>query len=341
MYSFIPAAPAASESDYPMFKKLRVGLIALGLAFLYYILFQAFYNMEVYRTPYPCPSLSVLAEDVARNFAGIFCAVLYNYIIVFWLPASLSITRKIWRDACLSYALMSGLNLLYTLFGVRVDWPGTIFNNTILLLGFLTAYYVMHFRAELTRSEQRRRREMEYRYQALKAHINPHFLFNSLNILHSLIDVDPEKAREFTVAISDLYRYILANQEKSEVPLESELEFLASYRDVLKIRYPEGFDIEVEGAGEARGHTLVPFTLQLLIENVTKHNVISTAHPMRVQVRLEGQYLTVSNPVRPKATSHSSALGLRFLRELYKNHGKEFVVINDSRSFTAIVSYLS
>lgn len=329
------------EYEWPMLRKLRVGAIAIGLAFLYYVLFQAFYNMEVYNTPYPYDSLSVMAGAVCRNFTGIFIAALYNYFIVFWLPAMRTISRKMVRDVCLSYAVMAATNLLYSLFGVVVDWAGTIFNNTILLLGMLTAYYVMHFRSEVTRSEQRKRRETEFRYQALKAHINPHFLFNSLNILHSLIEIDPEKAQDFSVAIAELYRYILANQEKPSVPLDSELDFLNRYCDVLKMRYPKGFDIEVSGTEHSAHHTLIPFTLQLLIENVTKHNVISTAHPMRVEVQLHDQYLAVSNPIQPKATGQSSAFGLRYLHELYNNHDREFTVINDGSTFTAIVSYLS
>lgn len=336
-----PLLDVPQNAQKEMLRSLKTGLIAFGCVVVYYVMFQTCYNMQTYHTLCPNETVEEMVCDVSRNFLGVFSIALLNYLIVLWLPSRSSTAVKIVRDVALSYTAMSVYNVCATLLGATIDWFGTIFNNTILLLGFETVYYVIHFRAEVSRSESRRRRELEYRYQAMKAHINPHFLFNSLNILYSLIDTKPEQAQKFTIALSNLYRYILSNQEKPEVALRSEFEFLSLYLDVLRLKYPRELTVRIDGLEAAEGHTIVPFTLQLLIENVTKHNVISSISPMEVSITVGPDKTTVSNPIHLKATRAKSEQGLRLLKQLYGNYGKEFGTTNDGHTFTATIPYLA
>ena len=181
---------------------------------------------------------------------------------------------------------------------------------------------------------------LQYQYDALKAQVNPHFLFNSLTILYSLIDIDKEKSLQFTMSLSQTYRYILSHQDDREVPLKDEIGFLRSFANVLVIRYNESFKVEIYGEENIGDHIVIPYCLQLLLENVIKHNVINEKNPMCVKVEIDDCGVTMKNPIRLRQTLTSTKIGLAYIEKMYALYGKRFEYNEDNKIFTAKIPYL-
>lgn len=178
--------------------------------------------------------------------------------------------------------------------------------------------YAVNIRREL--GTQRERRHLaEYRYMALKNQVNPHFLFNSLNILDSIVqEGDREEASRYIHKLAGIYRYMLQHDGEKLVRLSEEVTFVTMYCDLLRIRFPEGFSVESDIAPEDLSRRIVPCTLQLLMENVTKHNAISPENPIHVRVHTGDGFLTMENNRIPKASPPvSTGLGLPYIRKQY------------------------
>ena len=137
--------------------------------------------------------------------------------------------------------------------------------------------------------------------QLLKAQINPHFLFNNLNVLSSLIKKDTDAADEFITRFSKLYRYLLKSKNKDFVSLSEELDFLNDYVFLLKKRFGDAYQINQNlGKGEEFNYSILPASLQGLIENAVKHNEGFHAAPLKIEMNIEGDFLVVKNEIRPK-----------------------------------------
>lgn len=155
------------------------------------------------------------------------------------------------------------------------------------------------------------------RYIALQNQLNPHFLFNSLNTLIAEIEYDPKNAVNFTRNLSDVYRYVLQCQHKPLVSLHEELEFMQAYIFLHKVRLGDYILMDNQIGKEYMETMLPPLTLQLLIENVIKHNSISSGKPVRITLRINSQHLVVSNTVHLKKTRIPSGTGLQNLANRY------------------------
>lgn len=202
------------------------------------------------------------------------------------------------------------------------------------------AYYVSNYRRTVMEKEINHRQMIQYQYDALRAQVNPHFLFNSLNILYSLIDVDVEKSRSFVMSLSQMYRYIVQHHGCQRVALAEELDFLKAYVEVLKMRYHNCFEVVIVGEEYVGCHKVIPYCMQLLMENVTKHNVIQTNLPMVVCLTISQSGFTMSNPIHPKREQTPSGIGLQYIAKLYRHQGLQFCCQNDGNVFTASVPYL-
>lgn len=193
--------------------------------------------------------------------------------------------------------------------------------------------YAVNIRQEL--STQRERRHLaEYRYMALKNQVNPHFLFNSLNILDSIVqEGDQDGASRYIHKLAGVYRYMLQHDGEKLVRLSEEIQFVTRYYELLKIRFPEGFSVRQEILPEDQGRMIVPCTLQLLLENVTKHNAISPDDPVLIQVRTDGKYLEMENNRIPKASPASSTgMGLPYLRRQYMDLCGQDITVGQTES---------
>ncbi|MBR6882567.1 MAG: histidine kinase [Bacteroidales bacterium] len=202
--------------------------------------------------------------------------------------------------------------------------------------------YAVNTRTELV-TQRERRHQAEFRYMALKNQVNPHFLFNSLNILDSIIQEEPrETASRYVHKLSGIYRYMLQHDGSRLVRLSEEDTFVTMYYDLLKVRFPEGFTVEKNIREEDLGRMIVPCTLQLLLENVTKHNAISADSPIRISVRTADGFLEMENNRVPKASPASSTgLGLKYIRQQYLDlSGKEIEVDETEKTFRVRIPLL-
>lgn len=137
-------------------------------------------------------------------------------------------------------------------------------------------------------------------FESLKNQIDPHFLFNSLNVLSSLIEENPDNAQRFTTSLSKIYRYVLEQKDKELVSVEEELTFAKTYMNLLKMRFENSISYELPSEFENPDAKVVPLSLQLLLENTIKHNVASEQKPLHIKIYIENNYLIVENNLQKK-----------------------------------------
>jgi len=138
------------------------------------------------------------------------------------------------------------------------------------------------------------------KFESLKNQIDPHFLFNSLNVLSSLIEENPENAQKFTTSLSKVYRYVLEQKDKELISVEDELSFAKTYMNLLKMRFENSLFYELPTSISNPEAKVVPLSLQLLLENTVKHNVVSEQHPLHIRIFEENDYLVIQNDLRKK-----------------------------------------
>ena len=188
--------------------------------------------------------------------------------------------------------------------------------------------------------DREKARLAQYRYMNLSQQVNPHFLFNSLNILDCLVcEQKTDQASTYIHKLAAIYRYLLRNEEERLVKLRDEMDFVDQYVDLLKVRFPEGLDIQIDIPADRLNRRVVPCSVQLLIENATKHNAVSPDKPLQIMVRCEGDCVVVSNTLNPKISSGpSTGLGLKYLREQYQDvAGKTPVVRMGENEYTVVI----
>lgn len=310
----------------------------------YYLWFQMFYNLMRFGSVFPYADIKDMTKGVLLNFIPIACTFILNILIVLRFVKIRNLKAKISVDLMLSVLGSLAVDWLYLgIIGqfrdAKIDWAGTILNDIIILLGVEMVYYFRHLSKSRQETEDARRQALQYQYDALVAQVNPHFLFNSLNLLHSLVSIDTDKSKIFIQELAIMYRYIMAKQNCDRVKVGEELVFLESYISVLRMRYNNKFEVNILEAPSPEKE-IIPFTMQLLIENVTKHNVISSKCPMVVSITSDAEGITVSNPIHPRASDSPGKMGLRYLYKLYSANGKTFSVNNDGHTFIARVPYL-
>ncbi|HEY9114426.1 MAG TPA: histidine kinase [Bacteroidales bacterium] len=158
----------------------------------------------------------------------------------------------------------------------------------------------------------------QIKFEVLKSQINPHFMFNSLNVLSGLINKDVKKAQQFIDEFSMIYRYVLETIEQPVATLEKELEFMRSYLFLQQIRYGENLTYSVNISAELLKMYLPPLSLQVVLENAMKHNIINESKPLHIEINSEKDILVVKNNIQPKISKGiSTGLGLKNLVKRY------------------------
>jgi sensor histidine kinase YesM len=183
--------------------------------------------------------------------------------------------------------------------------PVTILISFVISLIFTAIGFFFAWKNSVIRAEKLKVEMMAYKYESLRNQINPHFLFNSLNVLSDLVYDDQAMAVKFIRQMSDLFRYVLDSRDKELVPLKDELDFISSFTFLLKTRFEEKLIIEIDVQANPEEY-IVPMTLQLLIENAVKHNEVSEAFPLLISIRKNNDYLEVENELRPKNVGDDS-----------------------------------
>jgi two-component system, LytTR family, sensor kinase len=191
--------------------------------------------------------------------------------------------------------------------------------------------FFVNWRKSVIMQEQMKREQLALQYETLKSQVNPHFLFNSLNAVTSLISTDPDKAIQFVKKLSEVFRYVLEQKDNELTTLDAELDFLESYIFLQKIRFGENLMVNINV--QERNRYIIPLSLQMLIENAIKHNVVSKEFPLTIHINSKnGKYLAVNNNLRKKPAIGSSNLGLENIRSRYGFFTTNPVVVTETEN---------
>jgi hypothetical protein len=193
---------------------------------------------------------------------------------------------------------------------------------------YMSVEFFTFWKKTLIEKEELKRTNLSAEFEALKNQVNPHFLFNSLNTLSSLIDENPKQANEFVQKLSGVYRYVLTHRDKETVLLKDEIEFIEAYIFLNKIRFGINLNTNINVNADCLGFHIPTLTIQMLVENAIKHNVISQQKPLYINISCNDKYLKVENNLQPKITqSESNGIGLNNIIERYKYLCTDEVII--------------
>jgi hypothetical protein len=203
--------------------------------------------------------------------------------------------------------------------------------------------FLLQYREAIVEQEALKRAHLATRYESLQNQVNPHFLFNSFNVLSNLMHKDVGQADEFLQRMTRVYRYVLESQTKEAVPLDEELRMLRNYLYLLEVRFGEGLEVSLDLTPDPSEY-LAPQSLQMLVENAVKHNVVSRKRPLHIHiVRAGDDRVEVRNNRQPKDQSpHSLGVGLANIRDRYHLlAGREVIIREEPDIFSVSLPILN
>ena len=279
-----------------------------------------------YIVDYLNTKISWVEKPITRITVGMVCMMAYT---IFTFGAVI-VLFKWWN---------SNSELLDLIRNIRFqDFIIAILITLIISMFFHGRAFYINWKEALFKVEKLKNESLKSQYESLRNQVNPHFLFNSLNVLSELVYEDQGKAVEFIRKMSDVYRYVLEHKDQEMVPLDVELAFLTSYGFLQKIRFGDNFDLSIEKNGEGM---VPPLALQMLVENAIKHNVVSSAKPLRVEIVISDDTVMVRNNVQEKLTKDSTGIGLSNLKARYQYlSDQEVVISNDQKTFEVTLPLL-
>ncbi len=207
---------------------------------------------------------------------------------------------------------------------------------------FLIVYYYDKSHRKALNVEIVKKQKARFQYNQLKQQLNPHFLFNSLNVLDYLVYVDAQRASDFVRKLAGIYRYILNKEQDMLVPLRDELDFSMAYIDLLKERFDKGLEVQLEVAEEYLEKRIVPCGLQLLVENATKHNIISPETPLYMHIFIENGHIVMRNNLQARMrTYESTGVGLSNISGQYQSaFNKKITILKTDKDFIVKIPLL-
>lgn len=245
-----------------------------------------------------------------------------------------------------STLVIFSVNWFWFVFLLDSEWSNfwtynkaTIISEYIVFVIIAAIIYAISFfrvwRDEVQQKEKVKREALSLQYKVLQDQINPHFLFNSLNVLGSLIDIDTEKAKDFTRELSEFYRDMLHFKNQDIISLKDEIDFVRKYLYLQQIRFGDALQVDIIANEKVEGK-VIPLSLQSLVENAIKHNEISRANPLKIVIAISDDYeLVVENNLQPKPVlEKSSKTGLKNLAGRYEYlTGKEMIITKNNHYF--------
>ncbi|XLS28002.1 2TM domain-containing protein [Flavobacteriaceae bacterium M23B6Z8] len=190
--------------------------------------------------------------------------------------------------------------------------------TTVITIFFHAAYFYRELQKKKIKEQKIIAGTASAQFDALKNQLDPHFLFNSLNVLTSLIEEDPQAAQKFTTSLSKVYRYVLEQKNKELVTVQEEIDFARLYVRLLKMRFEDSIIFEMPEQLSNPEAKVVPLSLQLLLENAVKHNVVTPSAPLKVAIREENGNLVIENNLQPKQVLRkSTGVGLMNIKQRY------------------------
>ncbi len=233
-----------------------------------------------------------------------------------------------------SCALNSRENIIFLIISITI---------TLLVNSIFAAIGFFHFwRTTIKEKEELKREGLAAEFETLKSQINPHFLFNSLNTLTSLIEENPQQATNFVQKLSGVYRYVLTQKDKELVSLKDEIQFIESYIYLNQIRFGKNLQTSFAIDTGLLDKKIVTLSLQMLVENTIKHNVISADKPLTIKIETKNDTLIVTNNLQPKQTMNdSNGIGLNNIVHRYSLlTSREVEITNDGIIFSVALPLL-
>ena len=228
----------------------------------------------------------------------------------------------------------------FNTFMAKESWQGYSFGLWI-TLSIVSVFHVIYFYNRYQKNKIKEQKVIagaaSAKFDALKNQLDPHFLFNSLNVLTSLIEENPDNAQRFTTSLSKVYRYVLEQKNKELVTVDEELDFAKTYMSLLKMRFEDSIIFEIPDKASNPESKVVPLSLQLLLENAVKHNMVTTSKPLHIKIYEDGNHLVVMNNLQPKQiVKKSSGVGLENIKQRYKLLTERKVYINQREKDFAV-----
>jgi two-component system, LytTR family, sensor kinase len=203
--------------------------------------------------------------------------------------------------------------------------------------GFVGYHYFQEWKNTLLKAEKLEKEKSQVQFDNLKNQLNPHFLFNSLTSLNSLIFENQELASQFLQQLAKVFRYLLQNKDKELVTLKTELDFIRNYIFLLETRFHNTLKINLQIPDNQLDRKIVPVTTQILIENAIKHNIIGEGKPLQIDILLENDFLIIKNNIqKKKLVETSNKQGLENLKNLYTFLSKQTIEIQEDSHYFAV-----
>ena len=267
--------------------------------------------------------LSWTENTRARTILGILSAVIINFIVVYCCNY-------------INYVMIQKVSTQEEFLSGKYNFTNWFFVNFALMIAaFLHAKGFMEELKKTSKKEVVQQKlianSANAQFESLKNQLDPHFLFNSLNVLSALIDENPDQAQKFTSSMSKIYRYVLEQKDKELVTVLDEIEFAKTYCNLLKTRFEDSVDFEFDVLKEDEQKLVVPLSLQLLLENCIKHNFATSSKPLIIKVYSEGSYLSVKNNLQKREQLKESAgIGLSNIVQRYSLLTDQNVFVEES-----------
>ncbi|MDW3196846.1 MAG: histidine kinase [Cytophagales bacterium] len=260
-----------------------------------------------------------------KNLGGRFIVGIIGSLILIWALVVMPFQIFVSDD----YETLVKLDIILLLI--------TLIYNVI----YFAVYSYYQFSTAQLQFVENERRQMALQLDALRSQLSPHFLFNCLNTISSLLYKDLNKAEDFIRQLATTYQFTLDTQKQPIIPLEKELDFVRAYKYLLNVRFENLVQIKIELSDRALNTVIPPMTIQLLVENAVKHNVISKDNQLRIHVYNSGNWLVISNNKTKKpAKTTSFRIGLENIKNRYMLLNKKDIQVKDEEEFSILLPLL-
>ena len=332
---------------FPNERKLRItGLIS------FFAIFYVFYQLLIFFYGYEHVGLLLLKTLLVSAFFAVTLWEPARWIILEarkkWSADKNNFIRKIVLTfTLLPYAAIIGLvrTVLEDRFVWSLPWKEPSFylpmmGSNLLFVLVEVALYESYFFVQKWHNSEMEAKELkklnvQMQFDSLKVQIQPHFLFNTLNALVGLIEIDQKRAVKFTKELAYVYRYLLAAHDTKLISLRQEFSFMEAYFYLIKTRYPDGLHIDIQfNREDLKKYLVPPLSLQMLIENAIKHNIITRAKPLSITMSLDNVRgsMTVSNNLQRKNEETKNGTGLKLLQKKFELNNMQGLQIQETGS---------
>ncbi|MDD4739639.1 MAG: sensor histidine kinase [Bacteroidales bacterium] len=294
--------------------------------------------------------INYFGEYLLHNFVIVSILIFISGLAVLYFNNKLWIKKIILRislEIVFAFFLVNSIRFLFQYFFLirftLQDFIFLSFRDKSFFVSSIEGAFIILIIETIYLYYKRKESEMDnnkFKYLQLKNQINPHFLFNSLNILLAMVyKRNPKESANFIEKLSDVYRYVLSNNYKNIVSIEEEIDFISKYGEILKTRFNDGFSLNIDVRKKDINKKILLMSLQLLVENAVKHNIACEEKPLIIDIFSDNNSIIISNTKNKRSTKViSTGIGLKNLNERYRIvANKDIKVIDEDHFFKVII----